>query len=117
MTDTPEVSLAGRRWPVPELAVRQLRAVRRPLIDLSEAIAATESETTGARVLKLTTEQYEALCEVVYQGLTRAHPELTREQFLDLAATDLELFTAFLTVRRQSGIFVPAAEAPPSGEA
>lgn len=114
----PHVRLAGRDWPIPPLAVRQLREVRRPLIELTEALVATDSESTGERAFKLSTAQYDAMIEVVYQGLTRAHPELGREAFLDLAATDAELFLAFLTVRRQSGLFVEARhpDAPP-GEA
>jgi hypothetical protein len=115
---TPCVTLGGREWPVPELAIRQLRAVRRPLIDLTEAIAATDSESAGERVLRLTTAQYESMCEVVYQGLTRAHPTLSRDEFLDLAATDAEIFLAFLVVRRQSGVYVARdAEASTTGEA
>ena len=115
----PTVTLGGRVWPVPELAIRQLRLVRRPLIDLTNAIAATDDETTGERILKLSTEQYEAMVEVVYQGLTRAHPKLTREEFLDIAATDMEIFLAFLVVREQSGLFVerpPDKEPPGMGE-
>ncbi|HUO92557.1 MAG TPA: hypothetical protein VMU22_06535 [Rhizomicrobium sp.] len=117
--DTPTVTLAGRRWPVPELAIRQLRVVRRPLIDLTDQIAATGTETTGERVMKLSTAQYEQMVEIVYQGLSRAHPKLSREEFLDLAATDMEIFQAFLVVRRQSGLFVttPQDEARPVGEA
>ena len=112
------VTLGGRQWPVPELAIRQLRAVRRPLIDLTDAIAATESETTGERVMTLSTAQYESMCEVVYQGLTRAHPKLSRDEFLDLAASDAEIFLAFLVVRRQSGVYVTRdAEASIPGEA
>ena len=117
--DTPTVTLAGRAWPIPELAIRQLRVVRRPLIDLTDAIAATDSETTGERVMKLSTAHYEAMVEIVYHGLTRAHPKLTREDFLDMPATDMEIFQAFLVVRSQSGLFVtaPQTEARPPGEA
>jgi hypothetical protein len=118
--DTPTVALAGKAWSIPELAIRQLRVVRRPLIDLTDAIAATADETTGQRVMKLTAAQYADLVEIVYQGLTRAHPKLAREEFLDMAATDLELFLAFLVIRDQSGLFVakPAGgEAGNSGEA
>jgi len=119
--DAPSVVLAGRKWPIPELGVRQLRAVRRPLIDLTDAIAETESETTRERVLRLSSEQYEAMCEVVYQGLTRAHPELARDEFLDMTCTDAEILLAFLVVRRQSGVFVAkprdGSEASTPGEA
>jgi hypothetical protein len=115
----PTVTLGGRQWLIPELAIRQLRTVRRPLIDLTDAIAASESETTGERVMKLSTADYEQMVEIVYQGLTRANPTLTREEFLDLPATDMEIFQAFLVVRAQSGLFVtkPASEARPPGEA
>lgn len=102
----PTVTLAGKNWPIPELAIRQLRIVRRPLIDLTDAIAQTEDETTGQRVMKLSSEQYTLMTDVVYQGLTRAHPELDRDVFLDMPCTDMEMFLAFLVVRRQSGLFV-----------
>lgn len=117
--DVPAVSLGGRLWPIPELAVRQLRVVRRPIIDLTEAIEATETQSTGQRVMALGAEQYQAMIDVVYHGLTRAHPALTRDEFFDMAASDAELFLAFLVVRRQSGIYVlrPAGEAATPGEA
>jgi hypothetical protein len=102
----PAVTLAGQKWPIPELAIRQLRLVRRPLIDLTDAIAETQDETTGQRVMKLSNEQYAQMTEVVYQGLTRAHPKLGRDEFLDMSCTDMEIFLAFLVVRRQSGLFV-----------
>ena len=48
-----------------------------------------------------------------------AHPKLVREEFLDMPATDMEIFQAFLVVRSQSGLFVaaPQTEARPPGEA
>ncbi len=115
---TPTVTLAGRKWPVPELAIRQLRIVRRSIIDLTDAIAETEDAATGERVMRLSTEHYAEMCEVVYQGLTRAHPKISRDEFLDMACTDAEIFLAFLIVRRQSGIYVMRdAEASIPGEA
>ena len=71
-------------------------------------------------VVNVWAAQYADLVEIVYQGLTRAHPKLAREEFLDMAATDLELFLAFLVIRDQSGLFVakPAGvEAGNPGEA
>jgi hypothetical protein len=131
MTDTmliddsnaPRVTLGGRTWKVPELGIRQLRLVRRPIIDLTDALVETADETTGERVMKLTEAQFGQMCDVVYHGLTRAHPELTREAFEAMAATDGEIFLAFLIVRRQSGIYVvrpadtPGANAPGEAEA
>lgn len=109
----PIVTLAGKKWPIPELAIRQLRIVRRLLIDLTDAIAQTEDETTGQRVMRLSSEHYAQMTEVVYQGLTRAHPKLDRDTFLDMPCTDMEMFLAFLVVRRQSGLFVAR---PPDAE-
>lgn len=105
MTDTPTVKLAGREWPVPELAVRQLRVVRRPLLDLTDSLNAFGSKKAGEWLMKLSPEQYDQLTEVVYQGLNRGTPSFKREEFLELPVNDLDLFTGFLVVRRQSGLF------------
>jgi len=119
--NTPRVSLGGRTWPIPELGIRQLRAVRRAIIDLTDALVSTQDETTGQRVMKLSEAQFDAMCNVVYHGLTRAHPGLDRDEFEAMTTTDGEMFLAFLVVRRQSGIYVmrPAdtPEAQPAGEA
>ena len=114
--DTPTVTLGGRQWPVPELTIRQLRACRRPIIDLTDALSPVVEKgeggeakvvtTTGERVMHLPAEQFDQMCDVVYHGLTRVHPNLTPQEFDALEATDSEIFLAFLVVRRQSGIFV-----------
>lgn len=112
-TNAPTVRLGGRDWPIPELAVRQLRAVRRPLLDLTEALNAFGANKAGEWVMQLSATQYEQLTEVVYQGLTRAHPLLTLREFLDTPVSDVDMFTAFLVVRRQSGLFVSSEDAEP----
>lgn len=112
--ETPAVSLAGVLWPIPEFAPRQLRKARRAIIDLTAAIEKTETENTGDRVLALPTEQYELMCHVVWIGLTKAHPDMPEAEFLDMSGvTDGEIFDAFLTVRRQSGIYAKAVPADP----
>jgi hypothetical protein len=119
--NTPRVRLGGKTWKVPELGIRQLRSVRRPIIDLTDALVETADETTGERVMKLSEAQFGQMCDVVFHGLTRAHPELTRDAFEAMAATDGEIFLAFLVVRRQSGIYViraaPGAQAPGEADA
>lgn len=117
---TAAVTLAGRKWPIPELGVRQLRYVRRPLLDLTKRLADTDPSLGQSVLLSLTTEEYESLVvEVVFQGLTRAHPSLTRDEFLDMAISDVEMTAAWLVVRRQSGVFVfgDSAQDAPVGEA
>ncbi len=117
------VSLAGRDWPIPEFCIRQLRATRRPLIDLTNAInpvVETDAEgnskvvtSTGERVLNLSPALFDQMCDVVYCGLAGGSASLTRDEFDSLKATDAEIFLAFLVVRRQSGIFVDAQDTGP----
>lgn len=132
--ETPGVKLAGKVWPIPHLVPRQQRMIRRQIIDLTDAIAPTVDPenpegpakvTAGEKVLKLTNEQYGWMQDVVFYGLTRAHPDLDRNEFLDMEVNDMDLYVAFLVVRRQSGIYTlttapakdaPAGEAPADGQ-
>lgn len=130
---TPFVTLAGKQWPIPMLVPRQLRNCRRQIIDLTDAIApdvplaqegdaaglAAVAESTGDKVMAMTNSQWERLQEAVYWGLTRAHPTMTMEEFLDMPSTDGDMFKAFLVVRTQSGIYTPVKEGdakPAAGE-
>lgn len=120
---TPAVQLAGKTWPIPLLAPRQLRVCRRQIIDVTEAIApdvvaladdpATIAEagaSTGDKVMSLPNMLWERLMEVVFWGMTRAHPNLKWEEFLDLPITDADMFRAFLVVRKQSGVYTEPKE-------
>jgi hypothetical protein len=125
----PAVTLAGKRWPVPKLAVRQMRRVRAPLIEMNERVRAavksanSEDERLTAAssvVLSLSEEEYESLfLSVVFWGLKRAHPDMTFDEFLDLEADEDDLTVAWYVVRNQSGLFVatPADGGTPEGEA
>lgn len=118
----PHVRIAGKDWPIPTLAVRQIREVRASLVEMQSrmdatAQAASGTDTTGAVqaprkggidiIIELDRDDYDQLIvEVVYQALTRAHPALTRDEFLDMEVSDAEMTTAWLVARRQSNIFV-----------
>lgn len=135
---TPAIELDGKKWPIPRLAVRQLREVRRPLIDLTNRITAARVEAAtlagedpadiadamiragSDAFADLSKDDYASLLtEVVYQGLTRAHPKLAREEFIDMPISDDEMITAWFVVRDQSGVFVKLdkTEDQPPGEA
>jgi hypothetical protein len=128
---TPHVVLNGQKWPILELAPRQLRQCRRQIIDVTDAIEPEFAEDdplglgkpvvgTGVKVLQLPNEVYAQMVDAVYWGLTAAHPDLTEDEFSGWGLKDADLFKAFLTVRSQSGIYqqVTAADAQPgSGEA
>jgi hypothetical protein len=102
---TPAVTLGGKDWPIPELAPRQYTQIWGDLVELTSALDASEAGEFGARVLKLTTAQFGRMQDCVYVGLTRAHPSLTRDEYLDMACSTGEIVRAFLVVRMQTGLF------------
>jgi hypothetical protein len=139
---TPVVVWRGQEWPIPELAARQLieagerieritdvlRALDKAAgppenyAELSEVekreVDSRRGTATLERLYKFTREQFEDLCEVVYIGLTRAHPKLSSEEFYDTPTSPAEMLIAFYVVRRQSRMyeFAPRRDAPPPGE-
>lgn len=112
------VLLAGRNWPVPDLVPRQMRHIRGPLREMNQRLAAATDKHLG-QFINLAEEDYERLLlRPVHQALTRAHPGLTFEEFLDWPVKETELLLAWFKVREASGLFVMAAEGEkPAGEA
>lgn len=100
----PCIKLGGRSWPVPVLAARQNRIIDPLIVSLLPVFQ--EWEAGKAQTLsKFGPAQYEALQEIAFQALRRAHPELTRDQFLDLPVTLPELVAAFAVIAQQTGVF------------
>lgn len=118
---TPAVTLAGRQWPIPELAVRQLREVRAPLLEFNERIRKLPRENALDAFTTMAKDEFNRLViEPVFWGLTRAHPKLTMDEFLDMPISDMELIAALGVVQKQSGLFIPAQKMEgnaPQGEA
>ncbi len=109
------VTLAGREWFVPMLAMRQARIVVPALMRLMPVLQSLQSGVAeGAAQLSET--DYDAILDVVYAALTRAYPRLTRDAFLDLPASTPELIAALAVVTRQTGFFKPEEAHTPSGE-
>jgi hypothetical protein len=123
--DIPTIALAGKDWPVPELVWRDLKTCRKELIELqglvNAAIAASQgpagesAAARGLRYLGVVAEVFEGLGDAEYDrlvmgvlltALRAAHPGLTREEFEGWRTTEAERQLAWLTVRRQSGLFV-----------
>lgn len=127
---TPAILWAGKKWPVPPLVADQLDMVWDSIIELTEALATQESrpltedalaglsedrkrelaigKALADRVFSLSGAQYKKLREVVFYGLTRAHGDLTPEEFRNTPTTPFEMLIAFWEVRRQSGMYGPA---------
>jgi len=104
------VRLGGRDWLVAPLSLRQILAIADFVPKLS---AIGTDNLSGERLLPL--------AEVLWHGLRRAHPRLTRDEFLDLPINIADLVTALPVVIEQAGgrrIDVATAEngGPPAGE-
>lgn len=138
----PVIVWRNQEWPIPDLAARQMidagelieriTEVLRELDtaqgfpegyddlpdDEKQAINAKRGLATLGRLYKFTKAQFEDLCEVVYIGLTRAHPKMERDEFYDAPTSPAEMLMAFYTVRRQSRLYEvgPRRDAPASGE-
>jgi hypothetical protein len=86
------VRLAGREFYVAPLSLRQILAIADYVPKLS-----------GITAENLNGERLSPLAEVVWHGLRRAHPALTREEFFDLPVTIGELVAALPVVIEQAG--------------
>lgn len=86
------VRLGGREFFIAPLSLRQILAIADHVPKLSAAAA---EDLSGDRLTPL--------ADVVWHGLRRAHPQLTREEFLDLPVTIAELVAALPVVIEQAG--------------
>ena len=86
------VRLAGREWFVAPLSLRQILAIA----DFVPKLSAISVE-------QLSGERLAPLAEVVWHGLRRAHPTLSRDEFFDLPITIGELVAALPVVIEQAG--------------
>jgi hypothetical protein len=84
--------LAGRDFYVAPLSLRQILAIA----DYVPKLSAISAES-------LSGERLAPLAEVLWHGLRRAHPKLTREEFFDLPITIAELVAALPVVIEQAG--------------
>ena len=79
---------------------------------LREVIAVAEMSPKLADSGPLSTDKINACIDALCIGLRRAHPNITREDILDLPASMSDLMRAALVVVEQSG-----GRKPPAGEA
>lgn len=88
-------------WKVPMLSARQNRLIDPLMIRLLPLF--TQKAEKG--VPSLSNEDYESLQEIIFQAISKASPDLTREQFLELPVTLAEMMTALPIIAEQTGLF------------
>lgn len=86
------VRLAGQEFWIAPLSLRQILAIADYVPKLS-----------GIGLENLSGERLSPLAEVLWHGLRRAHPTLTRDEFFDLPITIAELVAALPVVIEQAG--------------
>jgi hypothetical protein len=92
LTGARHVQLGGREWVIAPLSLRQILAIA----DYVPKLSAIGAEN-------LSGERLTPLAEVLWHGLRRAHPKLTRDEFFDLPITIAELVAALPVVIEQAG--------------
>lgn len=118
---SPKVKLGGEEFAVPMLAARQQRIVVPAMIaimpSLGRIFAALETNDAGAMVdLGFDGVVYDKILDAVYTGLTRARPDLTKDEFLDRQMSVKEVFAALQVVMLQTGM-LDMKEPSAAGEA
>ena len=86
------VRLGGSDFWIAPLSLRQILAIA----DYVPKLAGIGAENMSG-------ERLAPLAEVLWHGLRRAHPKLTREEFFDLPITIAELVAALPVVIEQAG--------------
>jgi hypothetical protein len=114
----PVIELGGREFFIPLLALRQARIIVPGLLKLMPRLNAIQArigagDPLGAALLEQ--DDVELMIDVVHSGLSRAYPEISRDEVLDLQAGFAELIAALAVIARQTGLFKPT-ENPSLGE-
>lgn len=91
--DAPTITLAGKEWPVPLLVPRQQRVIIPAILRLG-----------SVNPTKITEQQYDDLVEIAFRAISRAHPQFTKEQLLDMPVTLIELISALPVIAQQTGM-------------
>ena len=114
--ETFAIELAGRRWTLPHLPFRAIKAIQPALFQIY-ADAGGEAMSTHS-VASLGETQIERLAEATWRAISHIEPSLSYEDFLSLPFSVGDLIQAFPSVAKAAGLRArsePAApEASPS---
>lgn len=97
--EAPKVRLGKKDWSIPELSPRQIIK-----------ITGRMSHLQHIRLNELTEQDIEALYDIVFIALQRAHPDVDREKFDDMPIKPRQLMNAFPVIMRQSGLDMKETE-------
>jgi hypothetical protein len=114
----PTVTLGGEELFIPVLALRQARIVVPGIMKLLPRLNQIQQEIAGRNQAGalLAFEDVDLMIDVVHAALTRAYPQMTRDDLLDREATLAQLVVSISVIARQTGLFAPASPGEQQGE-
>lgn len=98
LPDLPTILVGGKEWPIPLMAPKQNRVIIPVIAKIGGAVS------TG----NVSQEAMDSMLNVIYVGMTRAHPELTREEFDEMELPMEDQMNAFGVVSLQTGMLAKA---------
>jgi hypothetical protein len=110
------ITLAGGEYFIPVLALRQARIAVPGLLKLLPRLNAIQARIGAGDPLGavlLDQDDVELMIDVVHSGLSRAYPDFSRENLLDLEAGFAELIAALAVIARQTGLFAAGENSQP----
>jgi hypothetical protein len=111
--ETFAIALAGRRWALPHLPFRAIKAIQPALFEVYAA--AGGADVSSASVARLGEAQFDALAEATWRAVAVVDPSLSYEAFLDLPFSVGELMQAFPALAKAAGL--RAADVDPANPA
>ena len=116
-SDPPCIEIMGQKWPIPKLAPKQNEVVVPILLEMVPHVikGMNATEEVNGKTVKidpiqslaktLSKENLHDLYTCVYMALTRAHPQLTRDEFdSECELGPLEVIEQIFTVADQTGV-------------
>jgi hypothetical protein len=105
--NAPKVSLGGKDWPVPKLAIKQNRIIDPLIIRILPVFKLWQTDQEAA-VLQMCEKEYDNLITVCLEAVRRAAPALTKDEFMELQITLPEMIAAFPVIAKQTGLIKEA---------
>jgi len=119
MRDAPSITLGkganARTFKIPELAAKQAGKVSEIVYDMMTVFAhmAAALKSGETPQVKITEDHFNRMVEVVWLGIVRNYPEVTREAMDDWPFGLLQLIPACMTVAKQAGMFPEEGKSVP----
>ena len=96
--ETFEVALGGKRWAVPHLPFRAIKAIQPALFDIY--VAAGGASMSSESVARLGEAELDRLAEATWRAIAHVDPALVYADFLELPFSVGELIQTFPAIAR-----------------